>query len=54
MVIVITLKEVALPILFTYFVLAPPVNQLRLRATSRGQAAVPDSVAPNPATAEDI
>ncbi len=37
MVVVITLKEFALPVLFGYFVFAPPVNQLRLRATSRGR-----------------
>ena len=34
MVVVITLKEFALPILFGYFVFAPPINQLRLRATA--------------------
>lgn len=31
-VVVVTLKEVAMPILFVYFVCAPPINQLRLRA----------------------
>ncbi len=37
-VVVITLKEFALPVLFGYFVFAPPINQLRLRAqpVSRG------------------
>lgn len=35
MVVVITLTEFALPILFGYFVFAPPVNQLRRRALMR-------------------
>lgn len=34
-VVVITLTEIALPILFVYFVFAPPINQLRIRATAR-------------------
>lgn len=42
-VVVITLKEVALPILFGYFIIAPPINQLRLRALAakNRQAAEP-------------
>lgn len=45
-VVVITLKEVALPILFGYFIIAPPINQLRLRALGarNGQAAEPAEV----------
>jgi CDP-diacylglycerol--serine O-phosphatidyltransferase len=39
MVVVITLQEFALPVLFGYFVLAPPINQLRLRATARNRVA---------------
>ncbi len=54
MVVVITLKEFALPILFGYFVLAPPINQLRLRATSRSQQVAPEHITPGPAPAEDV
>ncbi|MFO7907759.1 MAG: CDP-diacylglycerol--serine O-phosphatidyltransferase [Planctomycetota bacterium] len=45
-VVVITLKEVALPILFGYFIIAPPINQLRLRALGarNQQAAEPAEV----------
>jgi CDP-diacylglycerol---serine O-phosphatidyltransferase len=35
MVVAITLKEFALPVLFGYFVFAPPINQLRLRTLAR-------------------
>ena len=35
MVVAITLKEFALPVLFGYFVFAPPINQLRLRTMTR-------------------
>ncbi len=47
---VITLKEFALPILFGYFVFAPPINQLRLRATSRfgRHTPEPDNLPPQP------
>ena len=35
MVVAVTLKEFALPVLFGYFVFAPPINQLRLRTMTR-------------------
>jgi CDP-diacylglycerol--serine O-phosphatidyltransferase len=35
LVITVTLHELALPLLFCYFVFAPPVNQLRMRATGQ-------------------
>jgi CDP-diacylglycerol--serine O-phosphatidyltransferase len=35
MVVAVTLKEFALPVLFGYFVFAPPINQLRLRTMAR-------------------
>ncbi len=35
MVAAVTLKEFALPLLFGYFVFAPPINQLRLRTLAR-------------------
>lgn len=34
-VVAVTLKEFALPVLFSYFVFAPPIKQLRLRVLSR-------------------
>jgi len=37
MVVAITLKEFALPVLFGYFVFGPPINELRLRTTARGR-----------------
>jgi CDP-diacylglycerol--serine O-phosphatidyltransferase len=45
MVVVITLKEFALPVLFGYFVFAPPINQLRLRTTARGRQRMAEAVA---------
>jgi CDP-diacylglycerol---serine O-phosphatidyltransferase len=38
-VVVVMLHELALPLLFCYFVLAPPINELRLRAVARGRVA---------------
>jgi CDP-diacylglycerol--serine O-phosphatidyltransferase len=37
-VVIVTLKEFALPILFGYFVFAPPLNQLRLRLLAMGRS----------------
>lgn len=53
MVIVVTLKEYALPILFGYFVLAPPLNQLRLRATARGRSSEPELPVTVPANVDE-
>ena len=51
-VVTVTLKEFALPLLFGYFVFAPPVNQLRRGTTAwiRRSPPEPSVVAP---TAED-
>ncbi len=49
LVVALTLHELALPVLFCYFVFAPPINQLRLKAVSRGRP-VPDAAPPIPAT----
>jgi CDP-diacylglycerol--serine O-phosphatidyltransferase len=38
-VVAVTLHELALPLLFCYFVFAPPVNELRLRAVARSRNA---------------
>jgi len=38
-VVVVTLHELALPLLFCYFVFAPPINELRVRAMARGRNA---------------
>ena len=50
MVVAITLKEFALPVLFGYFVFAPPINQLRLRTLTRHRPATGGHVAVAPTT----
>jgi len=52
-IVVITLTEFALPILFGYFVLSPPINQLRLRALSLARHGGNDPVEPS-VTAQEI
>jgi len=46
MVVAVTLKEFAMPLLFLYFVFAPPINQLRLRALARNAPSTPDPARP--------
>ena len=53
MVVAVTLKEFALPVLFGYFVFAPPVNQLRLRTLARHGQATDESQLPV-ATVDDV
>jgi CDP-diacylglycerol--serine O-phosphatidyltransferase len=53
MVVAVTLKEFALPVLFGYFVFAPPINQLRLRAMARHGQGTEETALPV-AAVEDV